>query len=246
MRKLWPDSLFSDLRRFKSITDVDLITSSRAWDPVVWWLNYVWFEKQARRDDPSGRNMWRDERLCGMRVLVASSTERFLSEDVDFGHGSVEQCVRRFDPSKVSQLEAPDPDFTSVERLDVIKAPVPRVQNTVRFDGISQPPATLRFEHGTQVRVLNIDCLDPVQQIQTVWPDARVACLNMANQFHPGGGWTRGRLAQEEMIFFRTAMSHSLVPSMYEPHGLGDFTSVYSHQVAVIRSDGKGGFGFRP
>eukprot|EP00754_Rhynchopus_humris_P045286 Rhum_TRINITY_DN476_c0_g2::Rhum_TRINITY_DN476_c0_g2_i1::g.1437::m.1437 len=80
--------------------------------------------------------------------------------------------------------------------------------------------------------------------------------LNMANQYNPGGGWTGGDGAQEENLFRRTAYFASLVPDPSELHEafapvgrpakpydypLGDYSTVYSPDVLVVRgaeSDG--------
>ena len=80
--------------------------------------------------------------------------------------------------------------------------------------------------------------------------------LNMANQYNPGGGWTGGDGAQEENLFRRTGYFASLVPDPSELHDafapvgrpakpyeypLGDFSTVYSPDVLVVRgaeSDG--------
>jgi hypothetical protein len=181
--KLWPNEIFSDLKRFKSVADVDMHTAAKAWDPAVWFMNYQWFEKQAQSTQFPGKQLYRDEKLCGLRVLVAHSIGRFLSEDpLDQTAGWIEQIYRKY------SAQGFDLTLTGIEQIIQIRAPNPRVGRTVWTDTITPPPARPRFQ-ATEVRIVNMDCIDAVYGLQTKWPQAKIACLNMANQFHPGGGW---------------------------------------------------------
>ncbi|KAF2278321.1 uncharacterized protein EI97DRAFT_361154, partial [Westerdykella ornata] len=60
-----------------------------------------------------------------------------------------------------------------------------------------------------------------------------VALLNLANAYHPGGGWLNGALAQEEALCYRSTLSLSLHKNLY-PIPL--LSALYTPHVLVIRS----------
>jgi len=73
----------------------------------------------------------------------------------------------------------------------------------------------------------------------------KVIALNMANQYNPGGGFIRGRLAQEEALCFRTALYSQLDKKEYEgPKGFGEFTASIQLNVPVLRKGMDDGFSF--
>ena len=77
--------------------------------------------------------------------------------------------------------------------------------------------------------------------------DLKPCVLNFASAKHPGGGFLRGSLAQEESIARSSALYHTLVehPEMYEENkrsqaeniGLYLDYAIYSPDVPVIRND---------
>jgi len=59
-----------------------------------------------------------------------------------------------------------------------------------------------------------------------------VLVLNMANAHHPGGGWLRGALAQEEVLCYRSSLSFTLKRRFYP---IPDYGGIYSPTVVIIR-----------
>jgi len=108
-------------------------------------------------------------------------------------------------------------------------------------------PTTTTTLPGTPIRVLNTDTLNaaialsshPSPSPQSKAPKP-VCILNMANAHHPGGGWLRGALAQEESLCYRTSLSFSLKKRHYPLPSLG---GIYSPSIVVIRGDLASGHG---
>src|SRR5690606_5827384 len=63
---------------------------------------------------------------------------------------------------------------------------------------------------------------------------SRPAVLNLASPTHPGGGWVKGALAQEEALCYRSSLSLSLHKRYYPFRQL---TGVYTPDVLVIREE---------
>lgn len=62
----------------------------------------------------------------------------------------------------------------------------------------------------------------------------RVAVLNMASHSHPGGGWLKGAMAQEEAMCYRSSLALSLHKRYYPwKQRMG----LYTPDVVIIRSD---------
>lgn len=87
------------------------------------------------------------------------------------------------------------------------------------------------------IRIVNEDTLNAaISLASSMSPSSsgRVAVLNMASHAHPGGGWLRGALAQEEALCYRSSLSLSLHRRYYPwKQRMG----IYTPDVVVIRSD---------
>jgi len=99
----------------------------------------------------------------------------------------------------------------------------------------------------TRVRVVNGDVINfahaLVKRYEEAGLDRKICVLNMANQFEPGGGFVRGRLAQEEILCMRTALYSQLTKKEYEgPNGFGEFTASLQTNVPVLRKGLEDGF----
>ncbi|KZL71783.1 mitochondrial chaperone bcs1 [Colletotrichum incanum] len=86
-----------------------------------------------------------------------------------------------------------------------------------------------------KIKIVNADTLNAAIDLAAQRPDGgRVAVLNMASDIHPGGGWLKGAVAQEEAMCYRSSLYLSLHKRYYPFKRRG---GVYTPDVVVIRSD---------
>lgn len=153
---------------------------------------------------------WRDPFVGGVRQVIGRGTRVLLEK------GEVQQI-------------SPVTGEVETVRID----PKDAVGKTVRVDTIIPPKFAPKYE-STEVHVVNIDSLSLTRALIDANPGKDVICINMANQYEMGGGWVKGRLAQEELLMSRTSLSSSLMTVEYP---LYDFSCVASHGVTVLRKD---------
>lgn len=119
-----------------------------------------------------------------------------------------------------------------------------RVFNQDTFDvAIAMPSSVLGISAKKPTREAEAEILAHLRRHATAAENlsssaARVAVLNMASEFNPGGGWMKGSTAQEEALCYRSSLAASLRRDLYPiPRRAG----VYTRDVVIFResmSDG--------
>lgn len=90
-----------------------------------------------------------------------------------------------------------------------------------------------------KIRIVNADTLNAAIDLAARRPDGgRVAVLNMASDIHPGGGWLKGAVAQEEALCYRSSLHLGLHKRHYPLKRRG---GLYTPDVVVVRGDMAGG-----
>lgn len=206
----------TELLEYPSIENIPenhpMITS---FDHVKWLEYFKAAEAEARAKNP--KTMWKDPMMCALRRLAGRVTLDLTLK------GSVTALVNG--------------------EHHCILAPMPPVGKTVRTNYVLPIKTSATNPNrpfaSTLVRVVNMDSLSLTKQLIDRYGVDTVATINMANQYEAGGGWRRGKYAQEEMLFHRTTLSRSLESEKYP---FEEFTCMLSRDVVVIREGQEGGF----
>ncbi|KAE8447735.1 hypothetical protein EG329_010542 [Mollisiaceae sp. DMI_Dod_QoI] len=99
-------------------------------------------------------------------------------------------------------------------------------------------PPTLESPPLIKIRVIQSDTYDAVHAllsspISNSKSFTRVAALNMASSYTPGGGFLNGAFAQEETLCMRSTLYYSLSSSYYR---IPELCAIYSPDILVFRS----------
>ncbi|KAK2777430.1 mitochondrial chaperone bcs1 [Colletotrichum kahawae] len=90
-----------------------------------------------------------------------------------------------------------------------------------------------------KIKIVNEDTFNAAIDLAAERPDGgRVAVLNMASDIHAGGGWSKGAVAQEEAMCYRSSLYLSLHKRYYP---FRRRMGLYTPDVVVIRGDMSGG-----
>lgn len=211
----------SDECVYKELEEVPVSVLERAWDSKEWLERYKRHEENARANDVP---LWRDDHMSTDRLCAAATTVYLTS-----GHS-----ICSVEDGTVMTIEPPNMKKCKSQWHKKAYAPV--------------DPEQRRYPR-TLVRVVNSDTIDfassLLKRAEATGEKRKVFVLNMANQFTPGGGFSHGRLAQEEVLCFCTGLFHCLDKKEYEgPNGFGDFSASTHENVPVLRKGLNDGFAF--
>ena len=84
------------------------------------------------------------------------------------------------------------------------------------------------------LEVVNNDCIDVMYGM--VGEGYKPMMLNMASEIHPGGGWKKGSIAQEECLFYNSTYHRCLTDEFYP---LRLYNAVYSPFVYFFKYNGE-------
>jgi uncharacterized protein (TIGR02452 family) len=96
----------------------------------------------------------------------------------------------------------------------------------------------------TDIIYEKLKVIECAQKYRNMYVDKNVCILNFASAKHPGGGFLRGSMAQEESIAYVSTLYHSLVGNdMYEinkedsKNGLYNDIAIYTSEICVFKLD---------
>ena len=157
----------------------------------------------------------------------------------------------RFELPRISSFSSVDLVETAKETIKILEAlldALPECEPTTSLCAVLPDlPSRATIEavgaRKCTIRVVNMDSLDAalnlfektrtVANVKAMGPnDKPVLVLNLANPYHPGGGWVAGTNAQEESICYRSSLSKALKAEFYPLPVLG---ALYSPVVVVFR-----------
>lgn len=124
------------------------------------------------------------------------------------------------------------------------------VQSSIRNEEVyyeNEAPQLERELKETVISVTKERTLEAVQRLQKTFPDAKIAAMNFANAFYPGGGVKSGASAQEECLcrcstLYPCISAESMLSTYYRHHrllkdDLATDSLIYTPDVVVCKTD---------
>lgn len=120
------------------------------------------------------------------------------------------------------------------------------IQNTkVYFE--EDYPSFQKSEKETGITITKERTFEAVRRLRKIYPDAKIAAMNFANAFHPGGGVAHGASAQEECLcrcstLFPCINTKETLNTYYRHHhdlnsNLATDSLIYTPDVTVCKTD---------
>jgi len=137
----------------------------------------------------------------------------------------------------VGALARSDPTFKQDLAMTQVYHEVPTFDREISME--EDDEGGIPRQRQTQYFLVEMDSLTCAEYVIKVLgkQESDVAVLNMANQFHPGGGYLNGALAQEEALCRRSSLFAHLAQRGGSFYPLDDLGGIWSPGVRVFRDE---------
>ncbi|GAB1316784.1 hypothetical protein MFIFM68171_06994 [Madurella fahalii] len=184
--------------------------------------------------------MWKRKYYQNPRRLALAAIAKETQETTPV----IAAGLPHMNPTESEKLDLetlPALDVTQCPRFTVSKSvygTAVRVFNKDSFDAaIVMPSSILSIPSKTPTQTAETEVLGHLKSYAAAAESlsstaSRVAVLNMASEFSPGGGWLKGSTAQEEALCYRSSLASSLHRSLYP---IAPRAGVYTRDVVIFR-----------